>query len=83
MDTTQLTWRPHTERPAGPETALIAILLPDEDDKPEPALMTELHIWDRAANCWMSERGGMPIRHPVFWWLPAVEVLPSLPSLPQ
>jgi hypothetical protein len=55
--------------------------LPDEDGKPEPALMTELHIWDRATNCWMSERGGMPIRHPVFWWLPEVEVLPSLPQV--
>jgi hypothetical protein len=74
-----LRWRPHTERPTGSETALIAIRpIEEESGQPEARLLAELHIWSRNDDQWFSERGGMPIRHPVFWWLPETDVLQSL-----
>lgn len=68
-----ITWNPHTRRPDGPETAIIAIN--DEGY----FLLAEVYRWDERWNCWMSEAGGLKLRHAVFWWAREEEVLRGLP----
>jgi hypothetical protein len=62
-------------------TALIAIAAPEECDPggvPDVRLMTELHIFNPADGRWYSERGGMPLRHETYWWLPETEIIEGI-----
>ena len=75
-----LHWRPHTEIPNGPETAIIAIRPPkDEPNDVDAILLAEVHRYNTRYACWMGESNGLKIKHDVYWWLPGDALLETLP----
>lgn len=80
MTTPRAAWRPHTETPAGPDTAIIAIRPPaDYVGDVETILLGEVYRYDMT-NGWRGEIGGFPIKHAVFWWMREDELLQDLPQ---
>lgn len=76
-------WRPHTEIPDGPQTAVVAIRPPKDDpDDVDAVLLAEVQRWDTHFRCWMGESNGLKIKHAEYWWLPEGELLITLPVQP-
>ena len=73
-------WRPHTEVPTPPISALIAIPQTQEDPSDSAHyLLSDLYVYFPAnQQRWVHEESGKPIKHPVFWWLNEAELIASL-----
>lgn len=75
-----IAWRPHTDTPAGPETAVLAIKpAKDFPDDVDSILLADLYRWDVQHACWMGEANGLKLRHAEYWWLPERDLLATLP----
>lgn len=75
-----MNWRPHTEIPDGPQTAVIAIRPPKDDpDDVDAILLAEVCAYSQTHCCWMGESNGLKIKHAEFWWMPEDDLLRSLP----
>lgn len=79
-----MNWRPHTQHPDGPEVAIIAVMPSEEEyfDDERGYIAAELYEWNVKHGCWLGETNGLLLKRDVFWWLPEIELLASLPSLP-
>ena len=68
-------WRPHTELPAGKDLALIAV----QRDGGAPFFLPELYYHDEDDGHWYGCAHFLQIKHQVFHWLPAFDLLQTLP----
>jgi hypothetical protein len=75
-----ITWHPHTDVPAAPETAVIAINLDNEETGlPEPILVPGLYRFDVRMGVWIDEITGLLLHHKEFKWAAEDDILRTLP----
>lgn len=75
-----MNWRPHTERPRGTEPALVAVASPRGG---APYLLAQLYRYDATEDRWYGVSNVLQLRHDAFHWLPAGDVLQTLPAPEQ
>lgn len=74
-----ITWHAHTKIPTTPETAIVAItLIDDESGQPESLLLPELYRFDVRMGVWVSEVGGLMLRHKEFRWASESGILATI-----
>ncbi|MDI3260300.1 MAG: hypothetical protein QJR02_11450 [Sinobacteraceae bacterium] len=71
-------WKPHTEAPTEPISALIAV----PADTREWVLLNGIYIWSPSRPHWVSERNGESLQAGVFLWLPDDAVIDEIGMAP-
>jgi len=69
-------WCPHTERPATADLALIVVRHPGTG---VPFVLPELYRFHAADEQWFGATCVLLLKHEVFHWLPAADLLRALP----
>ncbi len=69
-------WRPHTERPATADPALIVVRQPRTG---LPFVLPELYRFHASDELWFGAANVLLLKHEVFHWLPEAELLRTLP----
>jgi hypothetical protein len=74
-----MSWRPHTDLPDAGEVAIIAAPCPIETGW---FLLPQLYRYEASEGKWYGVSNVLQLKREVFHWLPAHDVLQTLPRQP-